>query len=105
MDCLHSRLYRLVSDSHLVGKEITMQAHIDRLGWLEAALLALRAACGAAACPGRRALWNCEHALAKSRMRSCMDDRLCICPYGVAMSPGPRVLDSTHRKLPPMYNP
>ena len=76
-----------------------------QVGMLEAALLALRAACGAAACPGRRALWNCEHALAKSRMRSCMDDRLCICPYGVAMSPGPRVLDSTHRKLPPMYNP
>ena len=104
MDCLHSRLYRLVSDSHL-GKEMNkLFAHID--GWrLEAALLALRAACSAAAGPGRRVTWNGEHALAKSRMRSCMDDRLCICPYGVAMSPGPRVLDSTHRKLPPMYNP
>ena len=50
MDCLHSRLHRLVSDSHL-GKEMNkLLALIDR--WImEAILLALRAACGAAAAP------------------------------------------------------
>ena len=105
MPRLHPRLHRLVGDSHLGKKMNKMLAHIDR--WmLEAILLALRAACGAAAGPGRRAVWSGEHALARSRMRSCVKDRLCICPSGVAMSSVLRVVpDSTHKKLPPMYNP
>ena len=104
MHRLHSCLHRLVGDSHL-GKEMNkLFALID--GWmLEAALLALRAACGAAAGPGRRVVWSGEHTHARSCMRACVVDRLCICPSGVAMSSVSRVPNSTHGKVPPMSNP
>jgi len=76
---LHSRLHRLVSDSHLGKEMITLQALIDRC-IMETFLLALRAACGAAAGSGQRVIWSGEHAQAKGRMRACVIDRLCICP-------------------------
>ena len=104
MHCLHSRLHRLLSDSHL-GKEMNKLFALIDMCIMEAILLAPRAACGAVAGLARGALWRSEHAQARSRMRACVIDRLCICPYGVAMSSVPRVLDSTHRKLPLMYYP